>query len=47
MIYENEGVLFERVVWGRIREHISYEDTQRTQEFDVTLGVADPDSATN
>ncbi len=47
VIYENEGVLFERVVWGRIREHISYEDTQRTQEFDVTLGVADPDSATN
>jgi ketosteroid isomerase-like protein len=34
VIYENEGVLFDRVVWGRIREHISYEDTQRTVEFD-------------
>jgi hypothetical protein len=34
VIYENEGVLFDRMVWGRIREHISYEDTQRTLEFD-------------
>jgi ketosteroid isomerase-like protein len=37
VIYRNEGVLFDRVVWGRIREHISYEDTQRTLEFDETL----------
>ncbi|HJS95406.1 MAG TPA: nuclear transport factor 2 family protein [Solirubrobacteraceae bacterium] len=40
VIYENEGVLFDRLRWGRIREHISYEDTQRTLEFDRTLGVA-------
>jgi ketosteroid isomerase-like protein len=37
VIYENEGVLFDRVVWGRIREHISYEDTQRTAAFDRRL----------
>jgi hypothetical protein len=37
VIYENEGVLFDRVVWGRIREHISYEDTQRTVAFNQTL----------
>lgn len=37
VIYRNEGVLFDRVVWGRIREHISYEDTQRTLAFDQTL----------
>lgn len=40
LIYENEGVLFDRVVWGRIREHVSYEDTQRTVEFDRVLGRA-------
>jgi ketosteroid isomerase-like protein len=39
VIYQNEGVLFDRLRWGRIREHISYEDTQRTLEFDHTLGV--------
>lgn len=38
LIYENEGVLFDRVIWGRIREHVSYEDTQRTVEFDRRLG---------
>ena len=40
VIYENEGVLFDRLRWGRIREHISYEDTQRTIEFDRRLGLA-------
>jgi ketosteroid isomerase-like protein len=40
VIYENEGVLFDRIAWGRIREHISYEDTQRTEEFDRRLGVS-------
>jgi ketosteroid isomerase-like protein len=39
VIYENEGVLFDRIRWGRIREHISYEDTQRTIEFDRRLGL--------
>ena len=37
VIYENEGILFDRLVWGRIREHVSYEDTQRTLEFDRRL----------
>jgi ketosteroid isomerase-like protein len=41
LVYENEGVLFERLAWGRIREHISYEDTQRTIEFDKRLGLQD------
>jgi ketosteroid isomerase-like protein len=40
VIYENEGVLFDRLAWGRIREHVSYEDTQRTIEFDRRLGIA-------
>jgi hypothetical protein len=37
VIYRNEGVLFDRVVCGRIREHVPYEDTQRTVAFDHTL----------
>jgi ketosteroid isomerase-like protein len=41
VIYENEGVLFDRTVWGRIREHVSYEDTQRTLEFDRRVGALD------
>ncbi len=40
VIYENEGVLFDRLRWGRIREHIAYEDTQRTLEFDRKLGIS-------
>jgi|SRR5437763_9826827 ketosteroid isomerase-like protein len=40
VIYENEGILFDRLRWGRIREHISYEDTQRTIEFDRRMGLA-------
>lgn len=40
LMYENEGVLFDRVVWGRIREHISYEDTQQTAAFDARLAEA-------
>lgn len=42
VIYENEGILFDRLRWGRIREHISYEDTQRTAEFDRKLGITAP-----
>src|SRR5438067_10815128 len=37
VIYRNEGVLFDRMTWGRIREHVSYEDTQRTIAFDQRL----------
>jgi hypothetical protein len=40
VIYENEGVLFDRLRWGRVCEHISYEDTQRTFEFDRRLGLS-------
>jgi hypothetical protein len=40
VIYSNEGVLVDRVSWGRIREHISYEDTQRTAAFDARLPEA-------
>jgi hypothetical protein len=49
VIYRNEGVLYDRVSWGRIREHISYEDTQRTVQFDRRLealaAAPDPSAA--
>lgn len=32
--YSNEGMLFDRIRWGQIREHVSHEDTQRTAIFD-------------
>jgi hypothetical protein len=41
VIYRNEGMLFERMAWGRIREHVSYEDTQRTVAFDRRTVTAD------
>jgi ketosteroid isomerase-like protein len=41
VIYRNEGVLFDRMVWGRIREHVSYEDTQRTAAFDRRRAALD------
>jgi ketosteroid isomerase-like protein len=42
LVYENEGVLLDRVSWGRIREHVAYEDTQRTAAFDAVRGVREP-----
>jgi hypothetical protein len=44
VIYRNEGVLVDRLVWGRIVEHVSYEDTQRTVAFDSRLTLL-PSSA--
>ena len=37
VVYRNEGVLFDRLVWGRIKQHVSYEDTQKTAAFDAHL----------
>lgn len=37
VVYRNEGVLVDRLVWGRITEHVSFEDTQRTAAFDDHL----------
>jgi ketosteroid isomerase-like protein len=36
-VYRNEGVLVDRLVRGRIKEHVSFEDTQKTAEFDAYL----------
>jgi hypothetical protein len=37
VVYRNEGVLIDRLVWGRIKEHVSFEDAQRTAVFDDYL----------
>ena len=42
VVYENEGVLYERVRWGRITHHESHEDTERVTRFDEYLRSAPP-----
>jgi hypothetical protein len=37
LVYENEGVLVDTLRWGRVKEHISFEDTQKTAAFDDYL----------
>jgi hypothetical protein len=38
-VYRNEGVLVDRLVWGRVVEHVSFEDTQKTAALDRYLGA--------
>ncbi len=42
VVYRNEGVLVDRLRWGRIKEHISFEDTQKTRAFDAYLRGGGP-----
>ena len=37
VVYRNEGVLVDKLVWGRVKEHVSFEDTQKTRAFDAYL----------
>lgn len=46
IVYRNEGVLVDTLVWGRIKRHVSYEDTQKTLAFDHYLERARPDALT-
>ena len=39
VVYRNEGVLIDTLRWGRITEHVSFEDTQKTVAFDEYLSV--------
>ncbi len=38
VVYDNEGMLYERVRWGRITHHESHEDTVRVAAFDEFMG---------
>jgi ketosteroid isomerase-like protein len=35
--YENEGVIYLRMRWGRVREDRTYLDTEKVAEFDARL----------
>ena len=38
--YENEGMEYLRIRWGRVREQRVYLDTQKVADFDARLGSA-------
>ncbi len=42
VVYSNRGVLFGKVVWGKIRFGTVYEDTQKVAEFDEYLADHEP-----
>jgi ketosteroid isomerase-like protein len=37
VVYENRAILFGRIVWGRIVYQEDFEDTQKSEAFDVYL----------
>jgi len=37
MVYENRGVLFGKVRWGKVKYYVVYEDTQKVAELDEYL----------
>lgn len=39
LVYENEGVIFIRIAWGRLRHYESHEDTQKVADFDRWLAA--------
>jgi ketosteroid isomerase-like protein len=44
-VYSNEGMMFARASWGRIRLHVVYEDTERGAEFENWLTDHRPELA--
>jgi len=42
-LYENTGVLFATMAWGKIRFGTVYEDTQKVADFDDYLGQHEPE----
>jgi ketosteroid isomerase-like protein len=45
VVYENRGVLFVRMRWGKITYGTVYEDTQKVADFDEYLAVHEPATA--
>jgi ketosteroid isomerase-like protein len=45
VVYSNRGVLFGKVVWGKIRSGTVYEDTQKVADFDDYLAEHEPIAA--
>jgi len=42
VVYENQGVIFGRAAWGKIKYYVVYEDTQKVAEFDNYLAQHEP-----
>jgi ketosteroid isomerase-like protein len=42
VVYENEGVLFTKMSWGKITFGTVYEDTQKVADLDEYLAVHEP-----
>lgn len=42
VVYENTGVLFAKMSWGKISYGTVYEDTQKVADFDEYLAVHEP-----
>ncbi len=38
-VYENRGVIYGRVAWGKVRYYEVFEDTEKVQAFDAWLSV--------
>ena len=45
VVYRNRGVIYGRLRWGRIQYLESFEDTQKTAEFDDYLAATDRSGA--
>ncbi|MEX0785915.1 MAG: nuclear transport factor 2 family protein [Dehalococcoidia bacterium] len=42
VVYENTGVIFGKIAWGKIKYQHVYEDTEKVAEFDEYLAVHEP-----
>ena len=42
VVYENRGVIFAKMAWGKIKFGTVYEDTQKVAEFDDYLATHEP-----
>lgn len=47
VVYSNRGVIFGKVVWGKITYYEVYEDTQKLSEFDNYLAEHEPAARVN
>jgi ketosteroid isomerase-like protein len=44
-VYENTGVIFARIAWGKLKYYEVNEDTEKVAEFDVWLATHEPPGA--
>jgi hypothetical protein len=44
VVYENQGVIFAKMAWGKIKFGTVYEDAQKVADFDQYLATHEPSS---